>query len=128
MEKEQYSIRVSSDKDRDPESLARPHVVETATGALQEASELYGDQAAAEEYGYVNRGSVSINCLTYTRKLIFASKTQVKTHPVHSARRDYRHWLVPWYRQRIHTSWSSLRSAWVLVYWSCDLWHDAMSW
>lgn len=59
MEKEQYIVNDESDKAHDAESLHTR--LETHEGAIQEAGELYGDQATAEQYGYVERGYVHIS-------------------------------------------------------------------
>lgn len=59
MEKESPFVTETSETGRGGESLISPTKgIESKTARLQEASELYGNIATVEEYGYVTRGHV----------------------------------------------------------------------
>jgi amino acid transporter len=58
MEKEQYNVAESPDYNGHPQNNYIDPATrrESKSGRIQEAGELYGDLATAEEYGYVTRG------------------------------------------------------------------------
>lgn len=70
MGKDRYTVNDESDKAHDSESLHTR--LETHEGAIQEAGELYGDQATAEQYGYVGRGNIQL-CILNQHSLITIS-------------------------------------------------------
>ena len=59
MDKEQYNVNESS-QDYNGHAHAQyvdPHTrIETKTGRMTEAADIYGNVETAEEYGYVTRG------------------------------------------------------------------------